>query len=360
MALPKLTIVLPTDAKLEESEDSGILTRWQFYFSEISKHFEVEAYSCDTRDYSDKLTVKHCHLPFSMHFLPYGNQIFYNVYLLLKASSMSKNIRIIGATYFILPLLKLFFRNNIILAYHYDYATTTMKDHGGIKGYTAGFREWTSLKSADIITYTSPELCSKIKNSDTCIVIPNFVDTSKFVPLEKDNFILYAGRIHWHKGMDYLLEAFDEIEKIFPIGLKLAGKGDISFYKEKILKSGTKNVEFLGVIDNSTMPSLMGKAKIFILPSVNREGHPVALVEAMASGCACIATDVPGNRELIQHGINGLLVKPKNSHSIAGAIKSILDDDAIMRSLCTNAIITSKKFSIDNTLKREIELLKSI
>jgi len=261
--LNKLCIILPTEAKFEEAEKIGLLSRWKFYFSELKKHFDLVVFSCDKKNFSKILDVKHISLPISFRMFTYGDQIFYNFWLVLNFSKMSKIVRVISVSYFTLPLLK-FFGKKIILSYHYDYQTTTKKDFGGVKGLTAGLREYLSIKSANVIITTTEELQQKVKNvyKKDSIVIPNFVDTSKFKPLEKENYILYAGRIYWHKGIDYLLEAFAEVEKIFNVKLKLAGIGDIDFYSSKIKKLGIRNVEFLGPVDNSKMPNLMGKAKI--------------------------------------------------------------------------------------------------
>jgi hypothetical protein len=46
-----VTIILPSEAKLVEAEKIGLLSRWKFYFSELSKHFNLEVYSCDKKDY---------------------------------------------------------------------------------------------------------------------------------------------------------------------------------------------------------------------------------------------------------------------------------------------------------------------
>lgn len=355
----ELTIILPTEATLEESEKVGLLFRWNFYFSEMAENFDIEVYSCDVKNYTSILGVEHHSLPFSLKFIPYGNQIFYNVWLLLNSKKMTKVLRVISVSFFILPLIRLFGKK-IILSYHYDYKTKTKKDFGGIKGLTAGIREWLSIKSADTIIATTEELQKKIKDvyHRDSIIIPNFVDTSKFRPLEKEDYILYAGRIYWHKGIDYLLEAFKEVEKQFDIKLKLAGLGDIEFYKKKAKELKIKNIEFLGRVDNNDMPLLMGKAKIFVLPTLHLEGHPKALIEAMACGCACIATDVPGNREIIKNGVNGILVQPKDVNSLKEAVLKILEDDSLRFYLSDNAVKTAQKFSLENTLYKEVEIIE--
>lgn len=358
----KLTIILPTEAKLEESKEIGLLSRWKFYFAEYSKCFDIEVYSCDGKSFSKELKVKHCPIPFSLGFIPYGNQILYNFYLLIRAPFMSEILKIVSVSYFILPLIKAF-KKKIILSHKYSYGTKTKMDFGGIKRLTSSMREYLSIKSADVVIVTTDELQKKVKEiyKKDSIIIPNFVDESKFFPSEKKKYILYAGRIYWHKGIDYLIEAFSKIEKGYPdYKLKLAGIGDLENYKKKVHKSGIRNIEFLETVDNSKMPDLMGRAKIFVLPTVTCEGHPKALIEAMASGCACIATDVPGNRDLIRNEENGLLVKSKDGRSLIGAITKILSDEDLRIKLGENARKTAEKFSIENTLQKEMELLKRL
>ena len=359
--MKKLSIILPTEAKLEESENNGLLSRWRFYFSELSKHFELDVFSCDTKNYSESLKIKHHPLPFSFFFIPFGNQILYNFYLLFLSFKMTKVIRIVSASYFTLPFLKLFGKK-IILSYSYDYATTTKKDFGGFKGITSGFREWLSIKSAKIIICTTQELSNKIKikYGKGSVIIPNFVNTNNFAPAKKNNTILYAGRIYWHKGIDYLIEAFKKVETIFPeLKLQLAGTGEIDNYVEKAKNLKIKNIEFLGKIDNDKINSIMGSAKIFILPSLHREGQPKALIEAMACGCACIATNVDGNKDLIINRETGLLVNPKDKNDIVKAITEICNDSFLYEKISTNAKLKAKFFSIGNTLGKEIELLKN-
>ncbi len=192
-------------------------------------------------------------------------------------------------------------------------------------------------------------------------MIPNFVDLSKFYPRKKENYILYAGRIYWYKGIDFLIDAFKTINQKYPnLTLKLAGNGNLRFYKTASKKMNIKNIEFLGPVDYSIMPELMGKAKIFVLPTVNREGHPKALIEAGASGCACIATYVQGNREIISQGKNGLLVRPKDTHSIVEAITQVLGDEKLRLTLSGNARKTVLKFSLSNTLYKEINLARNM
>lgn len=80
------------------------------------------------------------------------------------------------------------------------------------------------------------------------------------------------------------------------------------------------------------MPSLLMSHRICVL-STHYEGMPLALVEGMAAGCAVVASDVIGVRELINHGRNGFLVEPANARALADALEALLRDDAIAEQL---------------------------
>ena len=77
------------------------------------------------------------------------------------------------------------------------------------------------------------------------------------------------------------------------------------------------------------MARLLQQATLVCLPSHGGEGVPKALIEAAASERAIVATDVPGCRDIVRHGTNGLLVPPKNPAALAEAIATLLNDAAL-------------------------------
>ena len=81
---------------------------------------------------------------------------------------------------------------------------------------------------------------------------------------------------------------------------------------------------------------LLEQCSIVCLPS-HREGLPKALIEASACGRPIITCDVPGCREIIEHNINGVLVKPKAPYELSVAIKDLLNDWKKMENLRINA-----------------------
>jgi len=74
------------------------------------------------------------------------------------------------------------------------------------------------------------------------------------------------------------------------------------------------------------IPHLIANSDIFCLPSYYREGLPRALVEASAAGCSIVTTDIPGCREVVVNGVNGILVPPRDTILLAGALRCLLKD----------------------------------
>jgi glycosyltransferase involved in cell wall biosynthesis len=95
-------------------------------------------------------------------------------------------------------------------------------------------------------------------------------------------------------------------------------------------------VILMGTIDPDGVAELLRASDAFILPSHN-EGMANALLEAMSSGLACIATDVGGHAEVVEDGVTGLLIPSKRVEAIAGAIARVIDDEALRLTLCKGA-----------------------
>jgi glycosyltransferase involved in cell wall biosynthesis len=137
-----------------------------------------------------------------------------------------------------------------------------------------------------------------------------------------------ASRFAKQKDQLTLIQAMRILkEKQIQTRLSFAGLG-----KDRLLRHSkkisaqwglTSQIDFLGHVSN--MPALLGQHQIFVL-STHYEGMPLALIEAMASGCACIGTDVVGVREVIEPGVTGLLVPENNAPALADAIALLLKE----------------------------------
>jgi len=132
------------------------------------------------------------------------------------------------------------------------------------------------------------------------------------------------------KGHPTLIEAFAQVPDAH---LWIVGKPLDKQY-EALLKQMvhdldiSNRVHFLGGIND--IPALLSEVDIFVLPTWARwrmEGCPVALLEAMACGKACIATDIPGSRDLIEDGRSGILVPPEDPQALAEALHRLISSE---------------------------------
>jgi glycosyltransferase involved in cell wall biosynthesis len=131
------------------------------------------------------------------------------------------------------------------------------------------------------------------------------------------------------KGHPTLLAALAQVPDAH---LLLAGKSlDETYAKELRQQTADLQLEdrvtFLDFVED--VPAFLAEIDLFVLPTWAQwrmEGCPVALLEAMASGCACIATDIPGSRDLVEHQKSGWLVPPESASALAEAIQYFLDN----------------------------------
>ena len=123
--------------------------------------------------------------------------------------------------------------------------------------------------------------------------------------------------------------------------------------KKTISPDIEKYFNFYGFLENyNTLKSKIQKSKIFVLPSVS-EGMPNSLMEAMALEMPCLASNVGGVPELIEHNVDGLIFEPKNPKEIADLIRLLLEDEHLQKKLGINARKKMKnKFNWNQIIKK--------
>jgi len=173
--------------------------------------------------------------------------------------------------------------------------------------------------------------------------ISGSVDTEKFRPDPErkpdpsmsERTIICVARLEYAKGVDVLLHAWGrmmhasaEWRAHLKPHLLLAGEGKLRSRIELLVaKLGIEDsVEILGL--RADVVDLLQQSWGFVLPS-RWEGMPNALLEAMACGLPCIATCVSGTEDVIQHGVNGILVKPERPDDMAQALRIIIEDSEL-------------------------------
>lgn len=168
------------------------------------------------------------------------------------------------------------------------------------------------------------------------------VDLRRFVPSVRTRepgsamTVLVAARLLWDKG---LAEFVDAIRLLRSQGRELtfflAGTpdpGNPAAVPEETVRAWVSDglLVWLGHVDD--MPGLFSSVDVVVLPSY-REGLPKSLIEAAACALPLVTTDVPGCREVVTDGLDGLLVPARNSVHLANAIARIQDDPALGKAL---------------------------
>ena len=206
---------------------------------------------------------------------------------------------------------------------------------------------------ADIITCASLDYIqeSQIKDifsrckSKFC-ELPFGVDTEKFKPnsnwqLKKDK-ILFVGALdkaHNFKGLEVLMSAIAKIDDK-KLKLIVVGGGNLLDYYKKLAQNLgiTARVEFIGTVDDDSLPNYYRNADLLVLPSINKhEAFGLVLLEAMASGIPVIASDLPGVRKVFNDGAEGLLAKTGDAYDVAEKIKKILYNNEKWSEMCQAA-----------------------
>lgn len=166
-------------------------------------------------------------------------------------------------------------------------------------------------------------------------VIPTGVDTSAFVPLEKDpNLILSVGRIVEKKAPLLTIDAFAAIAGDFPEHrLEIIGDGELRGAAEEHVRAlglGDR-VTFHGLKEHAFVREKIGQAQVYLQHSVtaadgNTEGLPTSIQEAMACGTVVVSTRHAGIPEVIIEGETGLLADEHDGEGFARCLRQVLSD----------------------------------
>lgn len=131
---------------------------------------------------------------------------------------------------------------------------------------------------------------------------------------------VYVGRVTKEKGLSYLAEAMQSVDKDFC--LVIVGDGEYLTEMKRICVCDNRMI-FVGLQDN--VREYLTAADFFISPSLH-ENLSISILEACAAGLPCIVTNVGGNCEIIEDGKNGIVIPPHSSSRIAEAIAEMCDE----------------------------------
>jgi glycosyltransferase involved in cell wall biosynthesis len=163
---------------------------------------------------------------------------------------------------------------------------------------------------------------------------------------ESGQYVLYAGRLSREKGVDLLLRST-------PPGLRLVVAGD-GPERAALRSLAGPSVEFVGEVPAGDMPPLLRNASALVVPSRCYESQGRIVLEAFAAGVPVVASRIGGLPEVVENGVNGLLVEPNDADAWRAALSRIADK-AVSDKLGSGAFETwERRFTPSHGL-RELE-----
>ena len=237
------------------------------------------------------------------------------------------------------------------LTYHCDLFLEVAGGRAVAGVYERVFLPSTLNRASRIVVHSlSYGRTSRALQGRSLTVVPSTVDTSRFAPRPEDEalraqlkagkspVVLFVGRLVPHKSVEDLILALLRLNA--PTLLVVAGEGPRREYLERLAVSQglSSRIRFVGAVSDEDLPRYHSIASVVVLPSNNRlEGFGLAVVEAMASGRPAVVADLPGVRDVIEDGHDGLLAEPLLASDIAEKCRVLLADPARRAEMGRNA-----------------------
>ncbi|MFZ5447030.1 MAG: glycosyltransferase family 4 protein [Thermodesulfobacteriota bacterium] len=220
-------------------------------------------------------------------------------------------------------------------------------------------------------------------NVKDIFIIPNSLD-EKYLKLPKnqgrfnnnEKRIIFAGRLHPVKGIEFLIKAFSKVVKVFPEArLVIVGKAvevpkiiDQNLYTSKYedeIKLLAKNILpknsciWMGWLEQADLINEYQKAYMAVYPSVWVEAFGMVALEAMALGLPVIASKRPGFQTLLSEECGILIDDPMDIEALGEAMVKLLSDQNYAERLGFNAYHKARKYSVEKAAKEFINIIQS-
>ncbi|MEW8027580.1 MAG: glycosyltransferase family 4 protein [Candidatus Thiodiazotropha sp.] len=224
-------------------------------------------------------------------------------------------------------------------------------------------RLWVIVQNRDDYDYLLDKEC--LSQDKIELIRGSGVDVDNFViSAENDDLplVVLPGRMLWDKGVGEFVEAAQQLHRM-GIKARFALVGGIDPNNPESVPAARLaewaregDVEWWG--NRQDMPGIYSNAHIVCLPSY-REGLPKVLLEAAATGRAIVATDVPGCREVVIEGENGLLVPARESGPLAEALRRLITNPALRQSMGRKGrAMAEAEFSIHHVVERHMNIYR--
>lgn len=265
-----------------------------------------------------------------------------------------------------IPIIKFFSKKRIVVTIHgLDWQRAKW---GGFATKYIKFGEKMAVKYSDEIIVLSENVQKYFKekyNRDTNF-IPNGVNEPEIkeaniikekFDLNKDNYILFLGRIVPEKGIHYLIDAYKQIytdKKLVIAG----GASDTSSYYQELIENSKNNekIIFTGFVQGQELEELYSNAYIYVLPS-DLEGMPLSLLEAMSYKNCCLTSDIPECQTVM--GEKGITFKKSNVKELKEKLQYLVDNvDVVNGYKNKSQEYVLRKYNWDEVLDKTLKLYK--
>lgn len=189
------------------------------------------------------------------------------------------------------------------------------------------------------------------------------VDTTLFSPSKRDpsfkarigaenrTVLLYVGRLAAEKDLDVLMQAFRNVSRhTRDVHLVITGEGPM---EARLRKEVTENVTYTGYLGGEKLAVVYASSDIFVFPSTT-ETFGNVIIEAMASGLPVVGAYSGGVKDNLIDNYNGLACRPRSVEDTAAAIKKLIDNDLLRKTLSVQARLHTQKKSWDSVMQKLI------
>ena len=173
--------------------------------------------------------------------------------------------------------------------------------------------------------------------------------------LDKDDYILFLGRLVPEKGITYLIEAFKEVKTEKKLVIAGGSSDTDAFSQElKTLAQGDGRIVFTGFVQGQMLEELYSNAYVYTLPS-DLEGMPLSLLEAMSYGNCCLTSDIAECAEVVEN--KAILFKKSDIDDLKEKLQYVCDNPDTVRKLKSGAAdFICQKYNWDDVVERTLKL----
>jgi len=176
--------------------------------------------------------------------------------------------------------------------------------------------------------------------------------------LDKDEYILFLGRLVPEKGVSYLVEAYRKIDTDKRLVIA-GGSSDTDFFIQELqeLAQGDDRIIFTGFVQGQLLEELYSNAYMYCLPS-DLEGMPLSLLEAMSYGNCCLVSDIAECTEVVED--KAIIFRKSDVFDLTKKLKKICDDTTVVEKYRKDvSTFICKKYNWDDIVRQTLELYRS-